>query len=97
MGEVAVPQSTVASQPALQWVSTLTGSPFLRAAMSRMISSPWTPIMRLISTSSSTISAARRQAAASRSPSGRGLSTRIISSSAQRRLTAVGRVACRCP
>ena len=38
MGEVAVPQSTHASQPAVQWVSTLTGSPgaFL-AAMSRMI------------------------------------------------------------
>jgi len=60
MGEVAVPQSTVAGQPALQWVSTLTRPPPFFLAISRMISSPCNPIWRLISTSSSQISAARR-------------------------------------
>jgi hypothetical protein len=44
MGEVAVPQSTVASQPALQWVRMFTGSPgFLRAAISRMSDEPVDP------------------------------------------------------
>jgi hypothetical protein len=54
-----VPQSIVASQPALQWVSTLTGSPgrFLAAA-SRISGSPCSPIARQIATSSSQIAAA---------------------------------------
>ena len=33
MGASAVPQSTVASQPALQWVSTLTGPAILASGL----------------------------------------------------------------
>ena len=43
----------VASQPALQCVGCFTGSPgFLRAAISRMMASPFRPMARLISMSS---------------------------------------------
>ena len=60
MGDSAVPRSTQASQPALQWVSTLTRSPgCLRAAIASISFAPCTPMARLVSTSASQISAAR--------------------------------------
>jgi hypothetical protein len=60
MGAVAVPQSTVASQPALQWVRMLIVSPgFFAAAMRLMMSNPLRPMLWLMATSSSAISAAR--------------------------------------
>ena len=66
-----MPQSIVASQPALQWVRTLTGSPgAFAAAISRMMPRPCPPIARQIATSSSQIRAARRYAAATRSARG---------------------------
>jgi hypothetical protein len=56
-----VPTSTVASQPALQWVSTLTGAPLgFLAAIASISLTPWRPIAWLMATSSSAISAARR-------------------------------------
>ena len=44
IGAVAVPQSTVASQPALQCVSTLTRAPFFLAAMASISLRPCPPI-----------------------------------------------------
>ncbi len=89
-----MPQSTVASQPALQWVSTLTGRdwPALSHAW-RISASPCVPMDSQSATSSSQIAAARVQAAAARAAGASGRRVRAMSSSAQRRLTAVGRVA----
>ena len=59
MGDSAVPQSTVASQPALQWVSTFTASPAgFASAISRSRGSPCAPIRWQVSASSSAIVAA---------------------------------------
>ncbi len=75
MGAVAVPQSTVASQPALQWVRMLIGAPgCFPFASPAMMASPALPIDLLISTSSSAISAARAKAASMRRSGPRGLS-----------------------
>ena len=61
MGASAVPQSTVASHPALQWVSTLTTPVLPFFSQAALISAlPFSPIFEQISTSSSQISAARR-------------------------------------
>ena len=59
-GDSAVPQSTVASQPALQWVSTLSRPfpPFSFQCLSNRPSA-CAPIARFIATSSSQIAAAR--------------------------------------
>ena len=63
IGASAVPQSTQASQPALQWVRTLSFEPAgFFARISRKIASPWRPIASLTATSSSHNSAARCQA-----------------------------------
>ena len=62
-----MPQSTQASQPALQWVSMLSGVPFFFAAASRKILSPCSPMLRQVSTSSSQIAAASFHAIAARS------------------------------
>ena len=91
-GAVAVPQAVAASAPALQWVITLTG-PGLRRAMLRSSSSPMQPIAWLIATSSAPIASASRHAASARASVGSGATAARTRSSAQRRLTAVGRVA----
>ncbi|MEY9454053.1 hypothetical protein ABIG07_003001 [Bradyrhizobium ottawaense] len=54
-----MPQSTVASQPALQWVNTLTISPRFFDAIASISFKPLPAMPRLISTSCSTISSAR--------------------------------------
>jgi hypothetical protein len=93
MGESAVPQSTVANQPALQWVSTFTVPPDgLASAISRSSGNPCAPMRRQVSASSSAIDAASAYAAAVRSPGGRLCSAARIRPTAQARFTAVGRV-----
>src|SRR5579885_3485132 len=94
MGAVAVPQSTVASQPALQWVRMLTGSPgFLLAAAMRTSSSPCRPIAWHSPISSSAMASARAKAAAARSACGSFDKGARIAESAHCRLMAVGRAA----
>ena len=74
----------------------LTGSPgFLRAAIREGSRGRARRSPRLISTSSSAISAARRYAAATRCARRADADALRMSSSAQRRLIAVGRVACK--
>ena len=93
MGDVAVPQSTVAGQPALQWVSKRTGSPcFLDSANFFIIFKPNSPIFLFISTSSSAILCAASNATTGRWPSGTSANSFCMRSSDQRKLIAVGRV-----
>jgi hypothetical protein len=82
--------STVASQPALQCVSTLTLP--LRLAISRNTAEPCRPIERLKAMSSSAIFSASFQAASARADGGIVCSRRVMRSIAQRKLIAVGRV-----
>ena len=58
-----------------------------------MTASAWSPIARFTATSSSASASARARAAAARAPGGKGASVAVMVSSAQRRFTAVGRVA----
>ncbi len=91
-GAVAVPHSTQASHPALQWVRICTGRS-TRSAMSRIRRAPISPIARQATASSSAICSARTRAAAARTSTGRDRRSRSMRSSALRRFTAVGRVA----
>ena len=97
IGASAVPQSTQASQPALQWVSTLSFACGSRARfllrISRKMAKPSRPMASLVSTSSSQISAARFQARSSRFSAGNCETAETIWLRAQSRLIAVGRVA----
>ena len=83
-----------ANQPALQWVSTLTGPPFFRREICPINSKPCSPICRQSFTSSSAISSAVSRAheifSVVVAPVAIAASCR---SAAQARLTAVGRVA----
>ena len=92
-----MPQSTVASQPALQWVSTRSGCPCRsggRAAASCWKSaSPWSPIASHIATSSSAMRPASSPAAAARCVGGNGTTRSRTRSKAHCKFTAVGRVA----
>ena len=92
IGAVAVPHSTQANHPALQWVRISTGRS-TRSATSRMSRAPISPIARHAAASSSASSSAKTRAAAARTSTGRDRMSRSIRSSALRRLTAVGRVA----
>ena len=91
-----MPQSTVASQPALQWVSTRTGRP-VRSCTSWISPAPCAPIAWFCATSSSAISPASSYATRWRSAKAVLRSRVSMRSVAQRRLTAVGRVAFSCP
>src|SRR2546422_11070171 len=89
MGASAVPIPPVASAPALQWVSTF--------APSGISGSPASPIRRHMARSSSQIAVAsawsRSHIAAPPQLPGVSVATRVMRSSAQRRFTAVARVA----
>ena len=58
-----------------------------------MTASAWSPMARFTATSSSASASARARAAAARASGGNGASVVVMVSSAQRRFTAVGRVA----
>src|SRR6266478_2922275 len=89
MGASAVPIPPVASAPALQWVSSF--------APSGMSGSPASPIRRHMARSSSQMAVAsawsRSHSAAPPQSAGVAAATHVMRSSAQRRFTAVGRVA----
>src|SRR5713101_3210054 len=89
MGASAVPIPPVASAPALQWVSSF--------APSGMSGSPASPIRLHMARSSSQMAVAstwrRSQTPEAPQSAGVAAATRVMRSSAQRRFTAVGRVA----
>ena len=91
---MAVPQSTVASQPALQCVSTFTTPspcPALRAATACSSARPCWPMAWLTCTSSSARASASSHAVCARCASGVMRRRASMRSSAHARFTAVGR------